>query len=80
MVRGLAKAIIRALKANNRITNKSGLSFGNSDTDPLNPFKELIFNIGFSSFFLKKYQMPAKGKSRNNQKNSGFTKVILVII
>ena len=79
-VLGRAKATIKALKANNRKTNKYGFNFAKNEFAPLNPLTELIFNEGVSCFRLKKYHAITTGNNRNKKKNSGFKKVMSFII
>ena len=79
-VRGLAIAIMMQLKAINLNTSNKGFSLATKDCDPLNPSSELIFKVVVVSFLFQYNQAIASGRSRNNQKNSGFKNVTFPII
>jgi hypothetical protein len=78
--RGLAIAIIKALKANNRNTKRNGFNFARTDFCDLKPFSELIFKVAVCCFRFKICHTTTIGSSKNNQKNSGFKKEMSFII
>lgn len=78
-VLGLANAIIREHNAIILKTYKEGFNFVKRDSEPLKPCVELIFKVADCWLCFQKNQAIPIGINRNNQKNSGFKKVVFPI-
>jgi hypothetical protein len=72
--------MIKKHKDKIRNPDKYGFNFAKIDFEPLNPLTELIFKVAVCSLFFHHSQAIAKGISKNNQKNSGFKKLIFSIV